>query len=224
MVSSRLFVPSLFWQLSTVPDLVGEPVNRWGNPESLTHEFMRRYTKDVVTRYLRSPAIWAWEFGNEYNLPADLPNASDHRPPIVPALGTPTTRSAEDDLTHAQMRTALRVFAEEVRKIDKHRAILSGNAFPRVSAWHQESGKSWTRDTSDQFADMLGLDNPSPIDTLTVRAYDAKDDLGRLSSAIALSRGLKKPLFVGEFGVAGSDSMELAIPDALVRIAPERAQ
>ena len=93
---------------------------------------MRTYIREVVSRYVNSPAIWGWEFGNEYNLPADLPNAADHRPPIV----------------------------------------------------------------------------TSPVNTITVRAYDAKDDLGRLSSAMAMSRQLKKPLFVGEFGVPGPDTAE----------------
>ena len=81
-------IPSLFWYLPTVPDLVQEPCDQWANPHSKTHEFMRTYTREVVTRYLDSPAIWAWEFGNEYNLDADLPNAKDHLPPIVPRSGT----------------------------------------------------------------------------------------------------------------------------------------
>ena len=29
-------IPSFFWNMSTVPDLVGEPCNRWGNPNSRT--------------------------------------------------------------------------------------------------------------------------------------------------------------------------------------------
>ena len=76
-------IPSLFWHMSTVPDLVGEPCNRWGETNSRTMAFMRDYTREVVTRYARSSAIWGWEFGNEYNLPADLPNAPEHRPPVV---------------------------------------------------------------------------------------------------------------------------------------------
>ena len=73
-------IPSLFWNQATVCDLVGETCNQWGNPESKTHAYMRRYVQDVVTRYMDSPAIWGWEFGNEFNLGANLPNASEHRP------------------------------------------------------------------------------------------------------------------------------------------------
>jgi len=201
-------IPSLFWHLSAVPDLVGEPCNRWGDPNSRTIAFMRLYTREVVTRYAPSPAIWGWEFGNEYNLAADLPNASEHRPPVQPSLGTPAHRTAEDDLTHAVMRVALREFAREVRKHDPQRMIVSGNAFPRPSAWHQAKEKSWGRDTREQFAEVLAADNPSPINTLSVRGYDLAADIGRLDQAMTVARAVKKPLFVGEFGVPGAATAE----------------
>jgi hypothetical protein len=201
-------IPSLFWQMSTVPDLVGEPCNRWGDTNSRTIAFMREYTRELVTRYAASPVIWGWEFGNEYNLAADLPNASEHRPLVTPALGTPTHRTTEDDLTHTAMRVALREFALEVRKHDPQRIIISGNAFPRVSAWHQAQEKSWQADTREQFAIVLAADNPSPINTLCVRGYDLTTDIGRLDQAMRVAQATKKPLFVGEFGVPGAATEE----------------
>ena len=124
-------IPSLCWSFLTVPDLVGEPCNQWGNPDSKTIAFMRQYVKEFVNRYKSSPAIWGWEFGNEYNLNADLPNASDHRPAIVPDMGTATSRSEKDDLTTDMIRTAFTEFAKEVRKLRiKNRIIVSGNGFP----------------------------------------------------------------------------------------------
>ena len=196
-------IPSLFWMLSTVPDLMGEPTQAWGDVHSRTHAFLRRYTREVVTRYRNSKAIWAWEFGNEYNLAADLPNAADHRPPVVPSLGTPAARTPADELTHAHMRTALKVFAEEVRAHDRTRLIISGNAFPRPSAWHQIQEHSWKKDSDTQFAEVLAADNPDPMDSLSVRAYDIDHDVGRLAQAAAAARAQRKPLFVGEFGVPG---------------------
>ena len=201
-------IPSLFWHLSAVPDLVGEPCNRWGDTNSRTLAFMRQYTREVVTRYARSPAIWGWEFGNEYNLAADLPNAAEHRPPVVPRLGTPQQRTAEDELTHAAVRVALRVFALEVRKHDLQRIIMSGNATPRTSAWHQAHEMSWKKDTPEQFAEMLAADNPSPMNTLCVRGYDLTNDLDRLAPAMRVAQAVKKPLFVGEFGVPGAPTAE----------------
>jgi hypothetical protein len=214
-------IPSLFWQMSTVPDLVGEPCNRWGYPTSRTMAFMREYTRELVTRYVRSPAIWGWEFGNEYNLPADLPNAAEHRPPVVPVLGTPARRTAEDDLTHTAIRIAFLEFALEVRKHDPQRIIISGNAFPRISAWHQTREKSWKQDTQEQFAEVLAADNPSPLNTLSVRAYDPTTDLGRLDQAMAVARSVKKPLFVGEFGVPGVTTAKTKSDFARILIAIE---
>jgi hypothetical protein len=194
-------IPSLFWNASAVPDLVGEPVNQWGNPQSKTHEYMRRYVRDVVTRYRASPAVWGWEFGNEYNLGADLPNAAEHRPQIAPQLGTPATRSQQDELSYGNVRTALAAFAGEVRKYDPRRIILSGNSIPRGSAWHNWKEKKWTADTPEQFALMLRADNPDPTDTICVHIYG--DDAKRLAAAVELSRRWKRPIFIGEFGVSG---------------------
>lgn len=214
-------IPSCFWNMSTVPDLVGEPCNRWGDPASRTIAFMREYTRELVSRYAQSPAIWGWEFGNEYNLAADLPNASEHRPPVAPSLGTPVQRTAEDELTHMDIRVAIREFALEVRKHDLERIIVSGNAFPRVSAWHQEKEKSWQADTPEQFAEMLAADNPSPVDTLSVRGYDLATDIGRLGQARAVAQAERKPLFVGEFGVPGATTGESKMKFAKILLAIE---
>lgn len=193
-------IPSLFWSQATLPDLVGEHLDAWGNPGSRTMQFMRTYTREVVTRYKDSPAIWGWEFGNEYNLAADLPNASEHRPPVYPHAGTATTRSTRDDLSHAMIRTAFAEFAREVRRHDPHRRILStGNSFPRPSAWHQMHEKSWKRDTPEQYEQMLLGDNPDPVDVLSVHAYDHFD----FALSLQIAARSRKPLFVGEFGVPG---------------------
>jgi len=54
-----------FGILPTVPDLVGEPMAELGNTNSRSITLIRAYTADVIKRYSASPAIWAWEFGNE---------------------------------------------------------------------------------------------------------------------------------------------------------------
>ena len=195
-------IPSLFWHQPTISDLVGEPVEEWGSSASRTHAFMRAYVREVVIRYRDSPAIWAWEFGNEFNLPADLPNAAEHRAPVNPALGTAASRSTRDDLTHAHIRTALAEFAREVRRHDPHRLIISGNAFPRPSAWHQQHERNWQQDTIEQWTAMLAADNPSPIASLSGRLYST-NDLAALAYAMTFSRQSGKPLLIGEFGVPG---------------------
>ncbi len=195
-------VPSLFWHVACVPDLVGEPVDQWGEPASRTHAWMREYVSNVVTRYRGSPAVWAWEFGNEYSLQADLPNAAQHRPPVHPGLGTPAARTARDELTHARVRIAFAAFGRAVRAHDPARLILTGDSFPRLSAWHQEQERTWTHDTKEQFQAMLERANPDPISALSLHAYE--DDDQRFGWAMEVSRRRGHPLFIGEFGAQGN--------------------
>jgi len=201
-------VPSLFWLYSCVPDLVGEPMDQWANPNSKTEAWMREYVREVVTRYRDNPTIWAWEFGNEYSLQANLPNASEHRAEIHPALGTAAARGERDDLTFAMARETFRAFAVEVRKYDPQRLILTGDSFLRASAWHLERGRTWQHDTPEQFGEMLALVNPDPINCISVHVYG--DDDQRLARALEVSRQLNKPLFAGEFGIGGEKSEQSA--------------
>jgi len=214
-------VPSLFWWNGAVPDLVGESRNQWGNPDSKTNAFMKQYTRAVVSRYVDSPAIWAWEFGNEYNLAIDLPNAAEHRPWVVPRNGTPSERSEADDLTHAMLDAALRAFGEAVRESDPHRPITSGHSLPRPSAFHQREELSWTRDSTEEFADALLAQHPDPLDLISIHVYPhihgerfgqpytSYDEMLRLSRDAANRAG--KALFVGEFGAP--DDAEHGGPD-----------
>ncbi len=203
-------IPSLFWWYACVPDLVEEPMGQWGNPDSRTIAFMRRYTEEVVTRYLDSPAIWAWEFGNEYSLTADLPNAADHRPWVRTDLGTAETRSHADDMTHDMVITACREFGEVVRRIDKTRPITTGHSLPRPAAHHMRTELSWTRDTHHEFTANLLAVTPDPHDLVAVHIYPS-DHLKRFGEervsyqetvllCMKAARGAHKALFVGEFG------------------------
>lgn len=199
-------IPSLFFYYATVPDLMHEPMSEWGNPKSQTIAFMRQYTRDVVMRYKDSPAIWGWEFGNEYMLPSDL-HMPEHRPAVWPTLGTASTRSEKDDLTSDQTLYAYKAFAEEVRKYDKDRIILTGDAFPRAAAWHLRNERSWKQDSKDQFAETLLLDNAA-MDVICAHMYsDSLDRFGKklnylelLRPTVDVAAKAGKPLVVEEFG------------------------
>jgi hypothetical protein len=197
-------IPSLFWYYSSVPDLVREPMDQWGNPESRTHAFMRQYVLEVVGRYKDSPAIWAWELGNEWNLACDLPNASEHRPPIHPRLGTAAERSARDEMTYAHLEIALREFGRAVRRLDSHRPICDGNSILREHAWHNLNERSWKKDSEAQFQEVFRKVSPEPIDLVSVHVYGPA--WKRLASSAKAAELLKKPLFVGEFQVDEIDS------------------
>jgi hypothetical protein len=194
-------VPSLFWFYATVPDIVGEPVDEWANAQSKTQAFMREYVREVVTRYRNNPAIWFWEFGNEYSLEASLPNAKEHRPPVVPELGTPTSRGERDELSFTMIEQAFAAFGREVRKYDSHRLIVTGDSCPRPSAWPQQHEGPWTSDTPDQVAEMLAAANPAPVSAISVHLY--QDSEGQFGQAVQAARKLNKPLFVGEWGAPG---------------------
>ena len=203
-------VPSLFWWSACIPDLVGEPRNRWGDPKSKTHTFMRRYVTEVVSRYKDSPAIWAWEFGNEYNLAVDLPNAEKHRPWTHVSKGCPADRSAEDDLNSAMMGCVLTAFGEAVRAIDPHRPITSGNSLPRISAHHQRVEGSWMTDSRVELQENLAFTTPDPLNMISVHIYPhardkrfgaervGYDDL--IALIVEGADASRKGLFVGEFG------------------------
>lgn len=214
-------IPSLFWNQPTVCDLVGETCDQWGNTESKTTAYMRRYVKDVVTRYRNSPAIWGWEFANEYNLGANLPNAKEWRPPVVPDRQTALSRSEKDEWNYEIIRTAFAGFAKEVRKYDPYRIISTGDSMVRPGAWHNWKEKSWTLDTPEQQVEMIVSDNPDPVDVISVHIYEKA--IEQLPLAVKASQQAHKPLFVGEFGAPGPpDKSEQAFRAQLAAIEAQK--
>lgn len=217
-------VPSLFWAYYTVPDLVGEPCNRLGDPNSATIAFIKQYTEEVVSRYKDSPAIWAWELGNEYSLAIDLPNASEHRPPTWTNLGCPATRSEEDELTHAMVTVAAQAFAEAVRLHDPHRPITPGHSMPRPSQYHQRTEGTWGQDTRAQYQTSIVDLTPDANDLASIHYYpeSAANRFGEgapptitelLELAHTAVRAQNKALFLGEFGISaqayGGDATQI---------------
>ena len=203
-------VPSLFWNMATLPDVVGEPIDAWGNAESKTIAMMRQYTKELVLRYRTSRAVWGWEFGNEYNLHVDLPNAATHRPPVVPKLKTALQRSERDELTSTMMLFAYGEFAKTVREHDQQRIIVTGNSIPRPNAYHNSMEKSWKKDSLSQFEEILLRDNPAGFDLLSVHIYPKENGYSAHAQSLTelvakvqqITQRHRRPLFIGEFGAA----------------------
>ena len=208
-------IPSFFWHTPTLPDLVNESVNHWGNTNSKTHMLMREFIRKVVMRYRESPAIWGWEQGNEVNLAVDLPGDNDNLPPVVPSLGTPSSRSKEDKLNSSDLIIMMKAFANEIRKYDESRIIITGNSTPRFAAWHLLHNQQWTADSRKQYIEMLAFQNPDPIDVLCIHSYPAtaeegyffedKIDMnGLIMASMEASRLKNKPLFLEEWGAQES--------------------
>lgn len=202
-------IADLFWASYAVPDLVGEPRDQWGNSQSKTRQFMRTYIREVVSRYVNSPAIWGWEFGNEYNLSLDSPDAWRNLPPTNPRLGRTRSRSPDDTLTTEIFTSALSDFARTVREIDGHRMLLTGNTIPRFSAYHMQTEKRNGPDSAAQFATMLARQNPGVFNPVCIHAapvsvshsFDRRpasyDELIRVCAGAA--RSASKSLSIEEF-------------------------
>jgi hypothetical protein len=196
-------IPSLFWT-HRLALAVGERTSDWGRTDSRTINEMRRYTATMVTRYRSSPAIWAWEFGNEWNLKADLPNAASFRP---------KDGDERDDLTNPALSIALAEFAAAVRKLDATRPLMTGHSHPRSAAWHNTNEKSWKADSFEQWREILARDNPPSYDTVGIHIYadtEANEVCGRWTSGWpdylgklrAEATASRRPIIIGEFGLA----------------------
>jgi hypothetical protein len=159
---------------------------------------------------VNSPAIWGWEFGNEFPLALDYPEPTGHLPPVQPDLGTPSGRTARDNLTFSMFNDAIMEFATIVRSIDPVRILITGNSIPRRTAYHNYKEHSSARDTIQQFAAILLRDNPNPFSVICVHIYPSDgsryfverevDFQELIRTCAAIARGAKKPLYLEEFG------------------------
>ncbi|QDQ26674.1 cellulase family glycosylhydrolase [Chitinimonas arctica] len=212
-------VASLNWNYATVPDMVGEPASAWGKRDSKTIKFMRAYTKDMVERYGSRKIVWAWEFGNEMTLRADLPNAKDFLPKVDTRKGTPARRTQADIITSADTVTAFKEFAQAVRQVSPDAMLSTGNSLPRRYAHHNSNAKNkgvaaasmWESDTEEQFCSIIQRDNPAEYGLLSVHIYPGENEgyFGKklpdypnlIKATERCAKKLKRPLFIGEFGI-----------------------
>ena len=175
-------IPCLFWRPEAVSAFVDEAPAEWGNPDSRTIAFMREYTQAVVQRYAASHAILLWEFADAFNLEADK------------------ARKAR----RGDVIAALREFGSAVRKDDPHRAIGTGNAFPRAATREQV------------IRDLLAF-TPDPCDMISIQLEPA-DTKGQfkpgdtcyeelLEICWQAARQCGKGLYAAQFGAVADGSL-----------------
>lgn len=216
-------IPSLFWHVKTVPDYVGERVIDWGTPGSKTREFMKEYTTDVVNTLKGYKSVFGWEFGNEFNLQADLPIEV-----FLP------TMSAEDAIgmmiTSEAVMDAYLDFSQIVTELDPHgRIITSGNASLRDCQYNLQQSLSWILDTQEEH-DKMNLDfHPGQMNVVSEHnyffEYNLSDENGAretvtlyeyMKNAVNTYREHGKAYFVGEFGPSASDGTTTEEKNALM--------
>ncbi len=209
-------IPSFFWLYHAVPDYYDEPLRSWGCADSKTVQFLCDYTTAIVSTLKDSKAIFAWEFGNEFNLSCDLPNAAEHMP-ALPAHSVREARTAEDYLSAEDVSYALTRFSQTIRAIDDTgRMITSGNATLRPSQYNQLKYNSWEQDSYEEYKQITAMFAPEGADTISEHVYfQSQKTFGKeltlsqyLSYMMQMSRELKKAYFVGEWG--GGSSVDMA--------------
>ena len=197
-------IPSLFFTFW--PNALAREAGlaAWNNPRSRTYKIWTQYTTRMVTRYEHNPAIWGWEFGNEFNLAMDLPNAKTQFPGYTPSW----------DYTHAQMWELYARFVHLVRKYDPYHIIEAGNSRPRSASWHNMMDHTWQKDSPSQWAYMLKMDNAA-FDMICVHEYGTQAP-ANIAHVVALAAQWHKPVFVGEFGAPGPAAQSRQIYTALL--------
>lgn len=204
-------IPSLFWNPTSVSDLMGEPVSAWGQAGSRTRNFMERYVSEVVGRYKNSTALWMWEFGNEFNTYADLPNALNWWPKSE--KGRPAiVRTPADRIGKSLLVNIFRAFGTSVRRLDALHMITSGADMPRHNAYNLAKGRFETDSVDELQQNLLDI-TPKPLNVVSVHFYpDRKEKhLGGvtnyeelLAPIVQAAERAGKRVFVGEFGVPSS--------------------
>lgn len=183
-------IPSFAWNSPALSDAFNEPSNKaFAEQDSKTMIWFLDFTKRVVKRYVDSPAIYGWEYGNEQNLSCSLPVESRG----ALGLGTPLQKFGEDSrpkrteddyMTYATHKKSIEYFAEAVYNTDPyHRIIGSGDAAQRNCIWHWVHDESGL-DTLEQFEEMLDMTVSGYASAVSVHEY-AHSDSGTGSKADA---------------------------------------
>lgn len=208
-------IPSFFWLYHAVPDYYDEPLKSWGKADSQTIQFLYDYTTAVVLRLRNSKAIFAWEFGNEFNLSCDLPNVTEHLP-ALPSHSVREARTEEDYLSAEDVSHALTRFSQIIRSLDDTgRMITSGNATLRPSQYNQLVENTWEQDSYEQYKQITAIFTPEGVETISEHVYfqsqvtfgQLLDLLQYLSCVTQAAKELKKAYYVGEWGGGSSDDM-----------------
>ena len=178
-------IVSLFWHDTALPLHLGEHRSAMGDPDSETVRYAKDYASVIVSRYASSPAVWAWEIGNEYNLDADLCDTSGWSWLSGYPGDEPT---GLDYFSSEEMLVFYREVSSAIRTYDGWRMIETGNgemrSFAKASAAaSKRMNKSahswqvdWTKNSRRDFDEMNAVMTPDPIDCLSFHLQQGTGD------------------------------------------------
>ena len=165
-------IASLFWHDTALPLYMNEHRSAMGDPDSGTVRFASDYAAVIVSRYADSPAVWAWEIGNEYNLSADLCDTSGWNW----LSGYPDEEpSGYDYYSSEEMNVFYQTIASKIREYDGWRMIDTGNGemrpFAKASAVRSRNMNKkthswevdWSANSRSEFDEMNAYMTPDPI-------------------------------------------------------------
>jgi len=209
--------PTLHWTLLGVPGQLDEYKYQLLDHESKSYEYVMRYTREFVARYRDRPHVWFWELTNECNLMWDLPNVLDFL--------KGKNRDRRNVVHFYTTELLARDFGRLLRGLDPTRPISSGNAGPRPSQYRMatmfsEESDVWLPDTYEQNLQAARWTAPDPLDIFSVHkyynysSYDPQAVREDLAKYMRMSEAMKKPLYLGEFGILDKDYGRLSgVPD-----------
>lgn len=185
-------IPSFAWNSPALSDAFNEPCNKaFAQDDSKTMIWFLDFTEKVVTRYVDSPAIYGWEYGNEENLISSIPAAFREElspPPQYFGEDSRKKRTDDDYLTYETHQKSIAYFAEVVYNADPyHRLIGNGDAAQRPYIWHWAKNQDG-RDTLEQFQEMFDMTAPGYANSYSVHEY-AHSDSATGDNAIAYLDG-----------------------------------
>ncbi len=177
-----LLIPSMFWNDTWIINyynpiqyteqgevdaaaMDGVFNKEWSDENSKTMQLLKKMTEEIIRRYQHHPAVFAWEFGNENNNSADLPNWKDH---------TASVGRIDTEIYSAGMAR----WADWVLAADEFdRMIMTGDAQLRKGQYSTYLDKnSWGPDTLAQHFLSLQQYNPGKINGVSVHIYGGYAD------------------------------------------------
>ena len=203
-------VGCLFWSTSYAwIKALGAQENDMGDPESALIKAMLQYTRDVVSRYKDSPAMWGWETSNELNLAVDKPEQGDQ------------------GLKSESVFLFNRMISAEIRRLDPYRFISNGDAVYRKEQYSLKFKGVWQQDSEEEFRAVVPLFACGNIDTISIHTYAVEPEIIRFGNPLTvteetriyteIARKAGKALFIGEFG-CGADTFTEKGPAHLAKI------